>query len=265
MRPGATLGIVWATVPDPGLESRAVSRVAVLSEEPDLRERMPFGAGWPKFIFHDAVAQRLMPIVEQAFAEFSLAIVEDDDCIVAGGWGVPLAWTGEVDDLPNGWDGALERAVEGRKQGIEPNAFCAMATEVVGTTGGAGLAGRVLTALRERATQRGLARMIAPARPTLKHRYPLVPIARYASWIRADGLPFDPWIRTHIRCGARILSTTDAAMRIVATVAEWEAMSEMAFPETGDYVVPQALSLVRIDLDTDRGSYVEPAIWMQHV
>jgi GNAT superfamily N-acetyltransferase len=229
-----------------------------------LRERAPFGAGWPKFIFHDAVALRLMPTAEQAFAEYSLAIVEDDDRIIAGGWGVPLSWTGEVDDLPDGWDGALERAVETREQGIEPNAFCAMATEVVETARGAGLAGKVLTALRERAAQRGLARMIAPARPTLKHRYPLVPIARYASWTTADGLPFDPWLRTHVRCGARILSATDAAMRIVASVDEWEAMSEMAFPETGHYVVPQALALVHIDLEANRGTYVEPAIWMQH-
>lgn len=241
-----------------------MSRVAVFSEEPDLRERVPFGAGWPKFIFRDAVALRLMPTVEQAFAEFSLAIVEDDWRIVAGGWGVPLAWTGEVDDLPAGWDGALKCAVDTREQGIEPNAFCAMATEVVETARGAGLAGRVLTTLRERAVERGLARMIAPARPTLKHRYPLVPIDRYARWTRADGLPFDPWLRTHVRCGARILSTADAAMRIDATVGEWEEMSEMAFPETGAYVVPQALALVRIDLAADRGSYDEPAVWMQH-
>jgi hypothetical protein len=236
----------------------------VLSEEPRLRERAAFGAGWPRFVFHDAVALRLMPTVEQAFAELSLAVVEDDDRVLAGGWGVPLAWTGKVDDLPEGWDGALERAVANREQGIEPNAFCAMATEVVGAAREAGLAGEVLTALRARAAERGLARMIAPARPTLKHRYPLVPIARYARWVRADGLPFDPWIRTHVRRGARILTSTDAAMRIVATVADWEEMSQMTFPETGDYVVPEALALVHVDLGTDRGSYVEPAIWMQH-
>jgi hypothetical protein len=33
----------------------------------------------------------------------------------------------------------------------------------------------------------GLDTLIAPVRPTLKHRYPLTPIERYLSWRRPDG------------------------------------------------------------------------------
>jgi GNAT superfamily N-acetyltransferase len=47
-------------------------------------------------------------------------------------------------------------------------------------------------------------------------------------------------------------------------VIAWESWAAMAFPVTGDYVVPDALNLVRIDRERDRGSYVEENLWVQH-
>ena len=52
--------------------------------------------------------------------------------------------------------------------------------------------------------------------------------------------------------------------RITGTVAEWEAWSRMAFPESGEYVVPGALALVRIDRERDVGEHVEPNVWVRH-
>lgn len=53
-------------------------------------------------------------------------------------------------------------------------------------------------------------------------------------------------------------------MIITGTVAEWEEWAAMAFPETGRYVVPDALDLVLIDRDADRGTYAETNLWMRH-
>lgn len=53
-------------------------------------------------------------------------------------------------------------------------------------------------------------------------------------------------------------------MTITGTVAEWEDWAKMAFPETGPYVVPDALDLVEIDCEHDRGTYVETNLWMRH-
>ena len=53
-------------------------------------------------------------------------------------------------------------------------------------------------------------------------------------------------------------------MIISGTVAEWEQWTAMAFPDTGDYVVPDALDLVSIDREADRGRYAETNLWMQH-
>jgi hypothetical protein len=169
-----------------------------------------------------------------------------------------------VAGLPAGWDGALERAVDAQTRGESPTVLCAMASEVVAAHRGAGLGGGVLRALRERAAARGLGRMLAPARPTAKHRYPLTPIERYAEWTRADGAPFDPWLRTHWRLGARVLGPERAAMRISGAVAEWERWAGMALPESGEYIVPDALAPITVDRSRDQAVYVEPAVWMLH-
>jgi hypothetical protein len=80
-----------------------------------------------------------------------------------------------------------------------------------------------------------------------------------------DGLHLDPWIRTHQRLGARILRPAPRSMVITGTVAEWEAWTGMTFPQTGRYVVPDALDLVRVDREADRGSYAETNLWMRHL
>ena len=53
-------------------------------------------------------------------------------------------------------------------------------------------------------------------------------------------------------------------MVIEGTVAEWEKWTGMRFPETGRYVVPEALDVVDIDLEADAGRYVAAAVWMRH-
>ncbi len=51
---------------------------------------------------------------------------------------------------------------------------------------------------------------------------------------------------------------------ITGAVADWEAWTGMAFPDTGDYVFPAGLATVHIDHDTDSGDYWESNIWIIH-
>jgi hypothetical protein len=110
----------------------------------------------------------------------------------------------------------------------------------------------------------GLGALMAPVRPTRKSSYPLAPMERYVRWIRPDGAPFDPWMRTHWRLGAQIVRVAPRALVIVGTVAQWEEWTEMAFPDSGPYVVPGALQPVVIDRERDEGRYEDPNIWMHH-
>lgn len=139
-----------------------------------------------------------------------------------------------------------------------------MAAAVRADRRGTGLAGTVLTALRERAVRAGLRYVVAPVRPTLKSRYPLIAMADFACWTRPDGRHLDPWIRTHQRLGATILGPAPRSMVVTGRVGEWESCTEMAFPQSGRYVVPGALEPVDIDRDRDRGTYTQTNLWMQH-
>jgi len=51
-------------------------------------------------------------------------------------------------------------------------------------------------------------------------------------------------------------------MTITGTLAGWESWTGRQFPSTGSYDVPGAPIPVDIDLERDRGIYVEPNLWM---
>jgi hypothetical protein len=53
-------------------------------------------------------------------------------------------------------------------------------------------------------------------------------------------------------------------MTLRGSVAEWEAWTGMAFPDTGRYVVPFAIDTVAIDRESDVGVYHDPNVWIVH-
>ena len=241
-------------------------QIITTSDRPDLAEQSNEAllADWPEFILHDRCAADLMVRAWKDFPQFDVRLLEDGT-VTAGGWAVPLRWNGEAGDLPDGYDGALTSALGGERDAAEPDTMCVMAVAVHPDRQRAGLAGQVITALRDRAARAGLGRVVVPVRATLKSRYPLTSMADFARWTRADGLHIDPWIRTHQRLGAEILCPAPRSMIVTGTVAEWQAWTGMAFPQTGQYVVPGALDLVDIDAERDHGSYAETNLWMRHV
>ena len=80
----------------------------------------------------------------------------------------------------------------------------------------------------------------------------------------AHGQLLDPWMRTHERPGARIATPLPHSLRITGTVPDWESWTDLAFPESGDYVFPEGLATVHIDRAADRGTYWEPNVWLIH-
>ncbi|WP_250032871.1 hypothetical protein [Paractinoplanes maris] len=240
-------------------------QIVTRTDRPDLNDTAAavFKERWPEFIFHDETPKKYLSRVLEHFSHFDILVL-DQEAVVAGGWGVPIAWNGEAGDLPSGYDEALVRDVQGREADIPATTLSFMAVAVGSAQDKRGLATVVLRELTQRAQEAGLAHVIAPLRPTWKHRCPTVPMGEYAAWTRADGLSIDPWIRTHQRMGARILGPAPTSMVIEGSVAEWEEWTGMVFPVTREYVVPDALDLVAIDRETDRGVYVEQNLWVQH-
>ncbi|WP_394620918.1 Long-chain-fatty-acid--CoA ligase [Lentzea sp. JNUCC 0626] len=221
--------------------------------------------GWPPFVLRGQVPRECRAAVAEYFPRYDVLLLDDDDSVLARATAVALRWDGSVPGLPDGgYDGALAAAVREHESGLAPDTLCVVAATVrTGRTGG-GLAGRVLTGLRERAAEDGLSRVIVPVRPTLKATYPLTSMEDFQGWAREDGLHLDPWIRTHQRLGATILAPAPRSMVVTGTVAEWERWTGTAFPQSGRYVVAGGLDLLRIDRERDQGVYEETNLWMRH-
>lgn len=240
-------------------------KVYTHAQRPELKEQTDaFGDVWPELIFHDEIAKLYYHHTETTFAEFNLYLCDEDDTIMAAGVAVPLAWDGSLDNLPDGWDAALERSVHNHEQKVAPTTLCALGAMVSQSRHGQGLSKFIIRAMKSVAARHGLRSLIAPVRPTLKSHYPLTPMESYIRWAREDGSPFDPWLRVHWREGARVLRIAPRSMVIKGTVADWEAWTKMRFPESGSYVVAGALQPVVINCEEGVGSYEEPNVWMLH-
>ena len=116
-----------------------------------------------------------------------------------------------------------------------------VAAEIKPQFQGRGLADRVLDGMADLARDAGFTHLIAPVRPSFKDRYPITPIERYVTSTRDNGESFDPWIRVHVRRGARIAKPIPNSRRITGTVGEWEQWTGMRFPEDGSTRFPPVL------------------------
>jgi GNAT superfamily N-acetyltransferase len=237
-----------------------------LEECPDLTRAVErFGSSvWPEFMLHDAMSDRYWQRMAADFPGHQLALVDAAGEVVGVGRSMPLAWDGSLEDLPHGWDEQFERSIEQSRQGRLPDTLGAIMIVTHPHRRGDGLGSLLVWAMQEAGRLRCLKTLIACVRPTLLERYPLTPIDEYARWRRGDGLPFDPWIRIHVRAGGVLSRPEPASMRVSASVAEWEAWTGMAFPASGRYVVPGACAPVLVDREADTGTYLDPNVWVIH-
>jgi hypothetical protein len=237
-----------------------------LDERPDLIDQIGsiHAQVWPIFMRQSPVSDHAWDRLFTVFAPFQVALCDDAGTVIAAGNSLPLVWDGRRESLPEGWDAAALQAVADYEAGRTPTALNAYAIVVNPAHQGVGHSSTILGGMRAAAERHSLHSLIACVRPTLKARYPLTPIERYAVWRRADGAPFDPWLRVHWRAGAQQLQASPHSMLISGTVAEWEEWTGLTFPDSGPYMVEGALQPITIDREADQGRYEDPNIWMWH-
>jgi GNAT superfamily N-acetyltransferase len=217
----------------------------------------------PAFLNEVDVLKRLFGRVVTEYPEFLFYAWDDErEEVVGVGHAIPAAWDGDTASLHEGWDAVIEARFA--PEPPTPTVLCALGITIADEWRGQGLSCSMIERMGEIGRDHGLATLIAPVRPTLKHRYPLTPIDRYIDWRRQDGSHLDPWLRTHERLGATIVKAAPESTVTTGTVTEWEEWTEMALPESGTYVVPGALAPIKIDRERNEGTYVEPNVWMVH-
>lgn len=220
--------------------------------------------GWSKFMLFDETASVYFGELEKLFPHLQFVLLDETGKALAAGNSIPFSWDGTMEDLPAGWDDVLKRGVEEFKQGLTPDTVSAISIVIDPECRGKKLSELMVRSMKELVRSMGMEHMVAPVRPSLKHKYPLIPMDKYAYWTTSRNEPFDPWLRIHARTDAEIMGIAAESMKISGSVKDWESWTGMLFPDTGLYTVPEALVPVSIDKEADRGIYIEPNVWMKH-
>jgi hypothetical protein len=241
-------------------------KIVSLAERFDLFEAQDSICGevWPEFMLHDTVANSLWMRFIESFKELQLLMMDEDEVLAVINT-VPIRYDGPVSDLPDeGWDWGVRKSVTDLEAGIEPNVLMGVQIVVNKAHHGKGLSYPAVKEMVSLAARKGFNGLILPVRPSEKHRYPLVPMEEYMQWENEKDLPFDSWLRVHVKSGGEIVKACQKSMYISGSIDEWKNWTGMEFPGSGQYIVPGALNPVSIDLENDRGIYIEPNVWTVH-
>lgn len=236
--------------------------ITTVAMRPELAGNAVDAGPWPTFMRHNRVSEAFFWQSVVEFPEVCLLAIADSGKVLADGHAVRFRSAGE---LPaGGWEHVVVHAFIDRRRGTEADAVCALNISVDVSVQGQGLAGLMLGALRGAARAAGVSTLVAPVRPTQKSAEPHTAMSEYAARRRPDGLPVDPWLRTHVRVGGEIVGMAPASWVVTGSLSEWRDWTGVPFDRDGLVVVPGALVPVCCDVASDLGVYVEPNVWVRH-
>lgn len=185
-----------------------------------------------------------------------------------------------------------------------PNALSAISITICPEYRSQGLAEALILAMKQSAIENGYDAMVVPLRPTRKCDFPTVNMADYISWLSWPStmkvnsgsliskiptnhwqnakLPFDPWLRKHIRLGAKVAKVATRSMLVEGSLEEWERWTGLELsqlvgrndtplkvePGSGrmylEIAFPRGLVPLRYYVEEDRCVYLEPNVWLHH-
>jgi GNAT superfamily N-acetyltransferase len=243
--------------------------IFTLRERPDLRPLVfapELESVWPEYMRNDAAAHLYFASsIFDSYLDYAFAGVADGK-VVARAFSVPFAFgiDGRAELPDGGWDQVIRWAHDDLMTGRAPNALSALEISLLPEWRGGGRSLAFLDAMKACAKAHGFAELFAPVRPNQKHLHPFMSMRDYIDTARADGLPTDPWLRTHLRAGARLVKIAPYSMTIVGSIAEWSRWTGMSFDRSSEVVMAGALAPVVVSLERDYAVYVEPNVWVRY-
>lgn len=164
-------------------------------------------AAWPEFMLQDPLGNQYWMEFIKAFLELQRIFMQNNR-IIAVVNAVALNYDQALDYLPEeGWDWGLEKSILDFRAGKKANTVMGIQIVIAADFLGYGISKLAITELVNRTKELGYQNLIIPARPSFKHLYPLIDIDDYLSWKNDESLPFDPWLRIHVRLGGKILKS----------------------------------------------------------
>jgi len=196
------------------------------------------------------------------YPDFQLCLVDQETGYpVAVANSVPFACSGPDELPPEGWDWVVETAA---KKDARANMLGALAVSVPAVHRSKGYARLMIRSLIELAEAKKFSGVVVPVRPTGKVKHPWVPISEYLTWTDPNGRPYDPWVRSHLASGGKLVGPCERSMVVHEPLGFWENWSKTRFKETGPYALKGAIAPVKIDVDLQIGTYEEPNVWVAY-
>jgi hypothetical protein len=227
---------------------------------------------WPLYTTYGRPAQGSEMFFEwervyRCWPEFQFALYDRaSEEIIACGNAVPIFWQKSSAELPEtGWDWAMQQGFLAYQEKLTPTALIPLCITVRKDLQRSGLSRFCLNAMRDLATEHNLSAIFAPVRPVFKAKYPKTSITEYMSWKTIDGKAFDPWVRTHINFGGRIVKPCTKSMSVVGSLSDWKSWTGIEFSKDGPHEVPNLLAPLNVNLAKDEAIYEEPNIWVEHL
>ena len=215
------------------------------------------------FLSHTKAHQKYYDDILEEYADLQLCLVDvETDYPVAAINCVPVPNVPTQDLPPEGWDWLVEVGATSQKR--DRTLLGALAVSVPPENRGRGYARAMIRALAEEATKRGFERVVTPVRPSAKHRYAEVMMSEYIKWEDEKGRAFDPWLRSHLAVGGRVVHLCERSMVVDEHISFWETWAGREFDKSGQYIVEGALSPISIDLEQQTGRYEEPNVWVTY-
>jgi hypothetical protein len=235
-------------------ESAALKRAAIAIEQSAWNALGYLNFTRAHFEHYDALLER--------FDDFQICLVDERTGYpVAIGCCVPFFCPDPARLPDEGWDWIVNSA---GNSDTAPNMLGGLGISVPHVHRAKGLARQVIAAMRDLAVQCGFEGVVIPVRPTAKANHPDVPMSDYIAWTDPNGRPYDPWLRSHLASGGKIVGEARRSMVVEEPVAFWETWAGRTFDEPGRYSIPGALAPVAIDPARDTGRYEEPNVWFAY-
>ncbi|MFG3259783.1 N-acetyltransferase [Streptomyces sp. NPDC048172] len=165
---------------------------------------------------------------------------------------------------PDGWDRMLIWAFDDHRRGRRTDLVSAVEVVIDPAHRGRGLSTLMRRAMADNARTEGFRGLVVPVRPTAKHEQPETPTEDYVRALGPDGLPRDPWLRTHVQLGSEVAGIAPASMTIPGSLEQWRTWTGLPFDESGPVIVPGALAPVHCSASAGYAVYVEPNVWIAH-
>jgi len=219
---------------------------------------------WPEIMLHSPVANKYWARLEEYFPEYQLFLLNVDNQIIGFSNTIPFFWIKTLKELPvTGWDWLMKKGIEDYEKGLKPNILGGLQVGISKEYQGRGYSKIIIKEAISLSKNKGYKKFVIPIRPTWKNKYPLIPMAKYIKWKKADKV-FDPWIRTHLNCGAKIVKICGRSMTFRGSIKDWQEWAGTYIPETGEYIVEGALRPVKMNVEKNSGLYYDENIWIYY-